>query len=348
MRKPFSLPRLYPLFLAGVTLVLTGCKPSSPMSHTEGFAQGTTYHITYDTKSELEQAEIQQAITAELARIDKAISNYRPDSFIEQINATITNEPIETTSEIITLIQQAQKIHAYSQGCYDITIKPLFDLWGFKTNKFHLPSDQELQTALSSLGMNHIAILDSTHLQKRTPNLKIDLSSIGQGYTVNRLSQILEQHNAFNYMVEIGGELKVRGHKNDGSHWRIALEKPISKEQKVQKVVTFLDEAPNSLMPSGTYHHYFDENGTRYSHILDARNGKPIQHRTVMVNAFMTDSTLADAWSTALLCLGSEQGLKVANEQGIAALFIDQQGDQFTEITSEALKSQSSIGLENP
>jgi FAD:protein FMN transferase len=99
-------------------------------------------------------------------------------------------------------------------------------------------------------------------------------------------------------------------------------------------------------MPSGTYHHYFDSNGKRYSHILDGRTGKPIEHNTVVANAFIADSTLADAWSTALLCLGSEAGLQAANEHNIAALFVDQTDDQLIEKKSQAMDTLKSVKLE--
>lgn len=334
--------------MAGFIAALSACKPSPPMSHTEGFAQGTTYHITYDNKPETEQAQIQQEIASEFARIDKAISNYRPDSLIEQINTNQSTDIIETTDEIIFLIRTAAKISQASHGCYDLTIKPLFDLWGFKKDQFHFPTPEELASTLAIVGMDNIQLIDNTHLQKKLPNLRIDLSSIGQGYSVMRIAEILERHSVKNYIVEIGGELKIRGKKNDGSAWRIALEKPISTERKVEKVVSFDSGTPLSLMPSGTYHHFFDENGKRFSHILDARTGKPIEHNTVMANAFLADSTEADAWSTALLCMGSKEGLAVANAQGIAALFIDQVGDEFVEIASDALQKQKDVSLKNP
>jgi thiamine biosynthesis lipoprotein len=164
---------------------------------------------------------------------------------------------------------------------------------------------------------------------------------------VSRIAQILERHNIQNYMVEIGGELKVRGKKPDGNPWRIAMEKPISNERKVEKIAEFTTGEPMSLMPSGTYHHYFDEHGKRYSHILDARTGKPIEHDTVVANAFMADSTAADAWSTALLCLGSEQGIKLADELQIAAFFVDQVDGQLIEKSSAAMKQLDAVTLQS-
>jgi thiamine biosynthesis lipoprotein len=331
----------------GFSCLLIACsKEVVEPAKIEGFAQGTTYHLTFILPDTKQETAIAQEVTTELKRIDASISNYRKDSTIELFNAQLDTEPHEVNDEIVKLVEYARTISKASGGCYDLTIKPLFDLWGFKKDVFHLPSDDELQQTLQLVGMDKIITVDATHLQKKLPNLRVDLSSIGQGYSVTRLADILEKHNIQSYVVEIGGELKIRGKKTDGQPWRIAMEKPISTERKIEKIAVFETGEPMSLMPSGTYHHYFDSNGKRYSHILDGRTGKPIQHNTVVANAFIADSTLADAWSTALLCLGSDEGIKVANKNDIAAFFVDQEGDKLIEKKSAALEKLNSIKLE--
>lgn len=333
-------------YVFAITSLLAACTKTPEALKIEGFAQGTTYHLTFVLPNLQEQAAVAQEVTAELQRIDASISNYRKDSTIELFNAQLDTEPHEVNEEIVKLVEQARSISKASDGCYDLTIKPLFDLWGFKKDVFHFPSDDELQQTLQLIGMDKLITVDATHLQKKLPNLRVDLSSIGQGYSVSRLANILEKHKVTNYIVEIGGELKVRGKKPDGTPWRIAMEKPISTERKVEKIAVFESGEPMSLMPSGTYHHFFDSNGKRYSHILDGRTGRPIEHKTVLASAFLADSTLADAWSTTLLCLGSEAGIKVAAEHGVAAFFVDQEGEQFIENKSAALEKLTSIKLE--
>jgi len=328
--------------------LLVACSKTPDPVKIEGFAQGTTYHLTFVLPKSEDQATITKEVTAELQRIDASISNYRKDSTIELFNAQLDTEPHEVNEEIVNLVEYARIVNKASGGCYDLTIKPLFDLWGFKKDTFHLPSDEELQQTMQLIGMDKIITVDATHLQKKLPDLRVDLSSIGQGYSVERLANLLESHKITSYVVEIGGELKVRGKKPDGTPWRIAMEKPISTERKVEKIAIFETGEPMSLMPSGTYHHYFDNNGKRYSHILDGRTGKPIEHNTVVANAFMSSSTQADAWSTALLCLGSEEGIKVADENNIAALFVEQVGDKFIEKKSKAMDQLTSVKLEEP
>ena len=328
--------------------LLNACTKTPELTKIEGFAQGTTYHLSFVLPDIAEKNAITQELTAELKRIDESISNYRKDSTIELFNAQRDTEPHAVNEEIVKLVEHARTISRASSGCYDLTIKPLFELWGFKKDVFNLPSAQALQETRQIIGMDKIITVDATHLQKALPDLRVDLSSIGQGYSVHRLANILEAHHIENYMVEIGGELTIRGKKNDGKPWRIAMEKPISTERKIEKIAVFETGEPMSLMPSGTYHQYFDSNGKRFSHILDARTGKPIAHNTVVANAFIADPTLADAWSTALLCLGSDEGIRVADANNIAAVFIDQSGDQFIEKKSQAMDKLTSVRLENP
>ena len=328
------------------TCFLGSCSTKTEYTHTEGFAQGTTYHITFELKDAAKQAEVVQEIVAEFNRLDQELSNYRNDSTIEKFNATLSTEPQEISEEIVSLIEIARSVSVISQGCYDLTIKPLFDLWGFKKDSFNLPSDEALQATRALVDMNKLETLDENHIRKTVADLTIDLSSIGQGYSVARMVDILEAHGSKNYLVEIGGELKVRGKKANGDPWRIALEKPLPNERKLDKLVIFTAGEPMSLMASGSYRHYFDSDGKRYSHILDGRTGKPVAHNTVSVAVLHANPTIADAWSTALLCLGSEAGTKMANQHHIAALYIDQNGENFVETTTEAMKSIRGVDLE--
>jgi len=327
------------LWALGVMVsVLWACSPAENVEKFSGYAQGTTYHISYVAVQGSDVQAVKKAVDEELARLDQLMSNYRSDSAIERFNANQTTGSQAVGEEIITLIEQARVVSEATGGCYDLTIKPLFDLWGFKADTLHIPDAQSLQAALQQVGFKQLEVLDSSHLSKKVPQLRVDLGSIGQGYSVGRLAGLLEQQGITRYLVEIGGELQTRGEKPGGKPWKVALEKPLPGERTLQKVITINRTEPMSVMTSGTYRHYFDANGKRYSHILDARTGSPVDHTTVSVTVFDADPTVADACDTALLCLGSTAGLQVANKAGIAALFIEQQGDAFNELASEALQ----------
>lgn len=324
--------------LSCILPMLWACAPAENVEKFSGYAQGTTYHVSYVAVPGSTVQAVKKMVEDELVRLDQQISNYRSDSAIERFNANQTTEPQAVGEEIIALIEQARVVSEASSGCYDLTIKPLFDLWGFKADKLNIPDAQNLQTALQQVGFKQLDIVDSSHISKKNPQLRVDLGSIGQGYSVGRLAGLLEQQGITNYLVEIGGELQTRGEKPGGKPWKVALEKPLPGERTLQKVITINRTEPMSVMTSGTYRHYFDANGKRYSHILDARTGSPVDHSTVSVTVFDANPTLADAWGTALLCLGGSAGMAAANQAGIAALFIEQQGDAFNEQASEPLQ----------
>lgn len=338
------------LLLVATSFLILSCSKSPEMSKITGYAQGTTYNLTFELPADtnVPLSRIEDAVNEELARMDLVLSNYRDDSQIEQFNDQQSTDPVEVDAEMVELVEIARVIHRASHGCYDLTIKPLFDLWGFKNDVFNPPSDDALAVTLANVGLDNLETVDATHLRKKIPNLRIDVSSIGQGYAVERIVKLLEQYGVHNYLVEIGGELKVQGKKANGEAWRIALEKPLPNERKMHKIVSFDSGEPMSLIGSGTYRHFFDDNGKRYSHILDARSGKPVEHNTVSVTILHPDATLGDAWSTAFSCLGSREGLKVANAENLPVLFIDQEGDKFIETESDALKAMSGISFKNP
>lgn len=328
--------------------MLNGCSEHRPLSKLEGFAQGTTYAISVELPPSVTLETVSHAVKAEFARIDLEFSNYRDDSAIEQLNALQSTEIQTVSEELIQMIETARTVSQKSQGCYDLTVKPLFDLWGFKQNTFTPPPDEQIQATLTSVGMDKVETIDKQQLRKQLPQLRIDLSSIAQGYTSVRLAQILEEFGAKNYLIEVGGELQLRGLKPDGTPWRVAIEKPLPNQQTLHKIALFESGMPVALVTSGTYRHYFDDQGKRYSHIIDPRSGKPIEHNTVSVVVIHPDSAVADAWATALLCVGSEQGLRIADENLISALFIDERDNNLIEYQSRSLSGSAKVRLIDP
>jgi thiamine biosynthesis lipoprotein len=341
--KSFDLFNYYGLIL--FFSLLSGCSEQAVQKF-EGAAQGTTYHISYWSELPVEVKAVEASVKNELDAIDKTLSNYRPDSVIEKFNSTENADSQEVGNEIVSLVRIAQSVVQASQGCFDLTTKPLFDLWGFRGDAPAIPDEAGVLKTLSKIGMEKLEVVDDTHLRKKQADLKVDLSSIAQGYSVGKISRVLEQNGINDYLVEIGGELQTRGHKPDSQPWRIALERPLPGEQRMQKRITMPKESPMAVMTSGTYNHYFDYQGQRYSHILDARTGRPITHDLVSVTVIHEDPTIADAWDTALLCMGQKDGLQAANAAKIPALFIQQQGTNLIESRSEALNTLDRITLE--
>lgn len=332
-------------FIFGLLLVmLIGCSEPT-IQKLQGSAQGTTYHISYWAEAPMDDKAIKADIENEFTVIDKLLSNYRPDSTIETFNSIENTESQEVGGEIVSLVKIAQVVNQASQGCYDLTIKPLFDLWGFRGDALTIPNDSAILSTLKQIGMAKLEVVDDTHLRKKQADLKVDLSSIAQGYSVERISTVLAQKGIVNYLVEIGGELKTNGVKPGLQPWRIAVERPLPEERVMHKVVTMPKDSPMAVMTSGTYRHYFDDHGQRYSHILDARNGKPITHNLVSATVLISDPTVADAWSTALLCLGPKDGMTAANAAKIPVLFIELQGAELIESKSDALNALDTLTI---
>ncbi|HEA16623.1 hypothetical protein LCGC14_1989330 [marine sediment metagenome] len=336
------------LMLLAIAVCLLGCQPTEQVQSFSGAAQGTTYHVRYWSEQPISQPAFQRAVEQELQRIDSLMSNYRNDSVIEKFNQQHTTDAINVGPEIVQLVTIAKQISEATSGCYDLTIAPLFSLWGFRDQQLTIPSEQQRAQLAPQIGLNLVNIVATEQLAKSHPAVSIDLSSIAQGYSVQRLVDIAKQYGISNYLIEIGGELQTQGSKPDGRHWRIAIDKPLPQQQQLQKIVDVIKPEPLAIMTSGTYRHYYDQAGNRYSHIIDARRLAPVSHSTVSVTVFHDDLSEADAWSTALLCLGSAAGMDVAKQYGLSVLFIDQHQDTFTEYSSTALQHNRAITLTQP
>ena len=147
----------------------------------------------------------------------------------------------------------------------------------------------------------------------------LDMSSIGQGYTVAQLAGVAERFGVENYLVEIGGELMARGSKPGGVAWRIGIENPTA-AGGVAEPLTMPTDRATAVITSGTYRHFFEEGPRAYSHILDPRTAAPVDHALLAVTVVGSEPALAAAWATALLCLGPDEGTATANREGIAAV----------------------------
>jgi thiamine biosynthesis lipoprotein len=333
-------------FVFPLLVILAGCSAKEPgLEKIEGVAQGAVFHISYWTDAPVDSEVLEAEVESLFETMDKTLSNYRPDSTIEIFNASSSLEAQEVGTEIVGLVRVAQNVSELSKGCFDLTIKPLFEIWGFQTGSLTIPQPAAIATALQQVGMAKLEVVDDTHLKKKQANIRLDVSGVAQGYTVAKISEILQQDGVFNYMIEIGGELKTNGHRPNGESWQVATEKPIPGERRVNKIITMPRDAPMSVMTSGTYRHFFDANGRRYSHILDARTGKPVTHDLVAVTVLHENPTLADAWSTALLCLGQQDGMHLANSEKINAIFIRQQDSELLETQSDALRIANNLSI---
>ncbi|MEI6893158.1 MAG: FAD:protein FMN transferase [Colwellia sp.] len=313
------------LLLIVLTVSLTACFPSNPSNKTEVLLQGRTMGTTYNikvvsTKEQVAALNLHQKIDAALKEINQAMSTYIPDSELSRFNKSRSTEAIEISDGLARVMKESLRLGELSGGKLDVTVGPLVNLWGFgpEQRAEKVPSDELLMKTKARIGLQHLH-LEGKLLSKSEPDLYVDLSTLAKGYGVDVIAELIEQQGMTNYLVEIGGELRLKGFKHTGELWAIAIEKPLTHERSVQQVIIPKD---NAVATSGDYRIYFEEDGKRFSHIIDPNTGRPIDHNLVSVTVIHPSSMTADGLSTTLMVMGMEQGIRFAMENNIAALFV--------------------------
>lgn len=309
------------LLLAATVLSLASCARPRALRTSTGLAQGTTYTLQWWSQDRVDTRALTKAVAAELERLDALLSNYRPDSTLERFNASRSTEPLELPAELVSLFGLAADIHRRSGGCFDPSVRPLVRLWGFDGEEPHVPRADEIAATLARVGFEKLEIVDEGHVRKARADLEIDMASIGQGYTVGRISEILDSLGVRNYLFEIGGELAGRGTRPDGKSWRVGIENP-DKVDAPLRALSLPADRLTVVITSGSYRHNFTEHDRVYGHILDPRTGRSVEHDLVSVTVTGALAARTAAWGTALLCLGPPQAFETAEREQIAAVFI--------------------------
>lgn len=321
----------------GLAFLLGACSQPPAEVKLAGRTMGTGYHVSFFHDGTLAlPADIQAEIDARLVEVNNQMSHYQGDSEISLFNASTSTAPFKISPGFAKVVGEALRIGRLSGGAYDITLGPVVNLWSFGPEKRpdQVPSDQELAQRLSEVGQDKLH-LSGNELVKDRGDINLNLSSIAKGYGVDVVAEYLESLGIEDYVVEIGGELRSHGSKPQQQPWRIAIEKPSDGEQAIQEVVT---PGNMAVATSGDYRNYFEENGVRYSHLIDARTGKPIQNRLVSVTVLAPSCMEADGMSTAISVLGPEQGLALAKDQGLAVFMIVKTDSGFEERYTDAFK----------
>lgn len=326
------------LLLVLLAVSISACFPSNDSGKTEVLLQGRTMGTTYNIKvvatiEQVETLQLQQKIDARLKQVNQAMSTYIPDSEISRFNTSMSTEPVEVSAGFARVLAESIRLGELSGGKLDITVGPLVNLWGFGPDlrPETAPSDELITSTRSRVGLKNLH-LNGTQLSKDIPNLYVDLSTTAKGYGVDVIAELIEANGITNYLVEIGGEMRLRGFKHTGELWAIAIEKPIfdpsGDHRAVQQVIIPKD---NAVATSGDYRNYFESNGQRFSHIIDPATGKPINHNLVSVTVIAPSSMTADGLSTTLMVMGAEEGLAFAIKNDLAALFVSKSENGFIE-----------------
>ena len=324
------------LVLLGLAF-LVSCSDAPKQMRFSGDTMGTTYSIAlYSKDPRHTQAEIQKKVETVLAQVNAQMSTYDPDSELSRFNRHQSTQPVVISRALERVIGRALEIAEQTDGLLDVTVGPLVNLWGFgpQAKPEQVPTAEELEAVRDYVGYRKLRI-ENHQLTKAHPKVYVDLSTIAKGYGVDRVAYLLDDLEITQYLIEIGGEIRTRGGKPDGQPWRLAVEKPVSTERSIQEIVSFNEGA---LATSGDYRNFYEENGRRYSHIINPLTAEPIQHNLVSVSVYTDDCMSADAYATALLVMGTEQAKAFVQKHQLAALLVYKTDDGFGEWVSPAFE----------
>lgn len=325
------------LALLVFSAALLGCGAGDAPQKLGGATMGTTWSVTYVESSKAQSSEqIHEGIASVLTAVNASMSTYQPESEISRFNRMPAGETAAMSLPFSQVLETALQVGGLTNGAYDVTVGPLVDLWGFGSAGFgdEIPAASAIAHALESVGQNHLeADREQANLTKRR-QLALDFSSLAKGYAVDQVAAHLKSQGISRYLVEVGGEMALAGKSPRGDLWQIAIEEPEPGQRAIAAALRLTDLA---VATSGDYRNYFDIDGKRYSHAIDPRTGYPIEHELVSVTVVHESAMAADAWATALIVLGMDAALVLAEAQGLAVYCIARTGGEFAHRHSSAI-----------
>ncbi|NNC77353.1 MAG: FAD:protein FMN transferase [Woeseiaceae bacterium] len=308
--------------VAGLVALLASCGSERVAHELSGSTMGTSFNIQVISPPDtLDMDALKVDVAATLAGIEQSMSTYLPDSEVSRFNALTTSAWLDVSASFCRVIADAQAVSKMSGGAFDVTVGALVDLWGFGSGQpiSEPPDTERIAALLSATGYEKLhADCSRPALSKDTAELHVDLSAYAKGYGVDQVASLLDQSGIADYLVEIGGEVRVRGKNAKDARWAIAVESPHRDSSKVARIISLSNAA---MATSGDYRIYFESAGRFYSHTIDPRTGYPVSHNAAAVTVVADSSAFADGMATALLVLGPVDGLKLAERENIAALF---------------------------
>ena len=298
MNKRWHLPFL--LFLIIGTILIVG--ENKPTYRTQqGKIFGTVYTVTYEHNADL-QAEIMAAMQA----VDNSLSPFNKQSIITHVN---NNDSVCVNELFTEVFHTARQIYSESHGAFDPTVAPLVNAWGFGFKKGMDVSSSTIDSLLQLVGFDRIT-LDNSRVTKADERIMLDFSAIAKGYGSDRVAHVLDSCGVKNYMVEIGGEVVVKGHNKNGNPWGIGITKPVDDSLSVnQDLQTVLRLTDCAIATSGNYRNFYYKDGVKYAHTIDPRSGYPVQHSLLSATVIADNCMRADALATAFMVLGVDSAM---------------------------------------
>lgn len=324
----WQLPFLIILIIGTIVIL----KKQPPFRTDEGFVFGTVYKITYQSEDNLKKE-----IEAELKKVDNSLSPYNPNSVITYVNH---NEKVEPDSFFVHVFRLARKVSEETNGAFDITVAPLVNAWGFGFKQSTGVDSLTVDSLRQIIGYQHIALKDNQVI-KEDPRIMLDCSAIAKGFGVDAVARLLESKGIRNYMVDIGGEVVVRGKNPRMNAWQIGINKPIDDSLSInQELQTILAISDVGMATSGNYRNFYYKGGKKYAHTIDPRTGYPVQHSILSSTVIAKDCASADAYATAFMVMGldSAKAFCEAHPELDAYFICAGEGDSYETYFTEGMK----------
>ena len=287
-------------------LFLSAC--AEPQNYYE--EHGSIFHTAYSIKYKASKP-LAEKIEQELLFFDASMNPFNKSSIIAKVNS---NEPVKVDKWFAEVFNRAMEVSANTGGVFDITCAPMVNLWGFGAGKSDAVSQTKIDSIKEFVGYRKVRLKDG-RVEKDHPNLTLNCSAIAKGYACDVVASLLEKNGVENYMVEIGGEVAMKGLNPKGHCWRIGINKPIddlsNTTNEIQEVVSICDGA---MATSGNYRNFRVKDGKKYGHTIDPRTGYPTQGNLLSVTIIAKDCMTADAYATAFLVLGKEEAEELASK----------------------------------
>jgi|WetSurSiteA1Bulk_404760.scaffolds.fasta_scaffold13352_2 FAD:protein FMN transferase len=274
-----------------------------------GFAQGTTYHITYESKK---GEDLQALIDSLLADFDMSLSVYQPRSLISRINR---NEPgIAVDDKFKAVFDKSLEVYRKTDGAFDITVGPIVNAIGFGSSDTVSVDSMLIDSLLQFVGMEKVSLQGKT-LVKKDNNVILDVNAIAQGYSVDLAAALFENLGIKNYLIEIGGEVRAKGKNERNQRWRIGIDKPVEGNMipgtDLQAIIRLKNR---SLATSGNYRKFYEKNGIKFVHTINPKTGYPVISSLLSATVIARDCMTADAYATAFMVFGLDRSISFLKE----------------------------------
>lgn len=325
------------ILLLLLCLTGAGCRGTERADVTfVGLCMGTSWKVTVVRDGGFEAEEIPRlraAVEAELDGVDAAMSTWRPDSELSRFNRAEPGSGVELSDATWKVLDLAREVHDLTGGAFDPTVLPLVRAYGFGGGEANaVPSEDELDALRSRIGLE-LLIDKRPVLDKSVPGVEVDLSAVAKGFAVDRVHDALVASGVDRFLIEVGGELRVRGERPGGGPWRVGVEDPRTSAERVPYAVISLSDG--ALATSGDYRNTVELDGAVVSHLFDPRIARPIASRVASASVLAPTCARADALATALAVLGGPAALELgASAGGFEVFVVERDGERLVEYAS--------------